>query len=709
MDPSEIKSVCIESCTSAYNFFEAKQRAGENVSRAPVKVVRYDVKVGYVVLWLSSKLFSLDGIGFSIDGKAFFEPEAVFDMYDEEGPCITLYTSDKIMDLLMNSKKPKMELAVVTDLKFLVTAAKTYYELFGDLLNYPNTSPSFSESEYTFPVGIEPSEEQRKAVRTVLNSKMSYIWGAPGTGKTQFVLATAILANIRSGKKVLISAPTNNSVEQVLRGVMKIIQREDPKGKLVDITKDIVRVGIPSVEFARDFPDLCTQKGIDARVLVKQKNIKTISTVLFEMRCEILKAHFDEIDTLFNEEYDGAPHSGKRKVMSQIMKCFGEVKSIVSLNSELAPLVKGVDEYNLRSQYPRIAEHLFERLRPGTAYEHYTGMPPAEVEEKISQMRSEIEGLQRAITKARYDKAKIIACTPQKLMLFAGPPGAENLGSRYPLDVDHIFIDEVGYCNVVNTLPLFTFGKPITMLGDHMQLPPVCEIDRDAILLPAIKDQNAMRYAFLWALSALHAESMFFGSIKEVSDDYVNDSDPRYKEMKRADLTESHRFGDNLAKILDEHIYKNGIRGISADHIRIECVDAVCYEKKGRENTAEVDRIETYLKDNPDLNDFVILTPYNKQVSLLTRRFPKIKENVLTIHRSQGREWDTVILSVADNRVQNRDVHLRFTSTKDGSPGKKVMNTAISRAKKNLIVVCDCEFWSEQKGEMIGKIVREQR
>jgi hypothetical protein len=706
MDPSEIRSVCIESCKTAYKCLEAQQLEGKDVSRAPTKVVKYEIKTGYIVLWLGSKLFSLDGIGFSVNGKAFYEPDAVFDLYDEEGLCITLYPSEKIMDLLLKDKK--LELAVVTDLKFLTSLTGTYYELFGDSLGYPAASPSFNENEYAFPVGIKPSDEQKKAVHTVLNSKLSYVWGAPGTGKTQFVLATAILANIRSGKKVLISAPTNNSVEQVLRGVLKIIQREDPNGKLVDIKKDIVRVGIPSVEFAKDYPEVCTQRGVNTRILARQKNVETISKVLFEMRCEILKAHFDEIDTLFNEEYDGASYFKKKKVMSQIMECFREVENIVSLNAELAPIVKGVDEYNLRSLYPKIAERLFERPRPGAFYEQYTNMPPAEVEEKIASIRSEIEGLQKAITKARYDKAKIIACTPYKLMMFAGPPGAERIGSRYPLDVDHIFIDEVGYCNVVNTLPLFTFGKPVTMLGDHMQLPPVCEIEREK-LENGIKDQNEMRYTFLWDMSALHAEGMFLRSIKDVSDDYVNDSDPVYRETKRADLTESHRFGDNLARILDEHIYRNGIKGISPDHIKIECVDAVCYDKRGRENAAEADKIETYLNNNPDLKDFVILTPYRNQVALLNKRFPKIKENILTIHKSQGREWDTVILSVADNRVQNKDVPLRFTSTKDGSSGKKVMNTAVSRAKKNLVVVCDREFWSEQKGEMIGRIVKEHR
>jgi len=707
MEPSEIKSVCIDACTNAYNFFEVKQLCGENVSRSSIRVMKHEIRGEYLILGLGGKLLSLDTIGLSIDGKAFFEPDVTFDMYDEEGSFITLYPSDEVMNLLV--RNPKAELEVITDLKYLIKRTKLYYEDFGDRLGYPFISPQFSKNEYEFPKGSKPSEEQREAVHTVLNSKLSYVWGAPGTGKTQFVMATAILANIRKGKKVLVIAPTNNSVEQVLRGVLKIIQNEDPKGKLVNIKKDIIRVGTPSKEFANDFPEVCTPGGMGKQIEAKQRNIDTISGVLFETRCEILKAHFDEIDILFNEEYDRASFLQKKKIMSQIMECFKEIKSIVSSDSELAPIVEGVDEYNLRSQYQIIAERLYERPRPGSSYEHYTEMPPAEVEEKISSIQSEINRLQEAIVEKKFSKAKIIACTPQKFMFFAAPPEAEEekLHGRRRLQIDHIFIDEVGYCNLVNTMPFFMFGKPITMLGDHMQLPPVCEIDREDILEPAIKTQNLMKNTFLWDQSALYAESMFFKSIKGVAMDYLHNVSPKYSETKQVNLTESHRFGDNLAKILDEFIYNNGIRGISENHIRIECVDAVCHSKQGRENVGEVDKIEAYLKNNPDLEDFVILTPYKNQVSLLNKRFPKLKDNILTIHKSQGREWSTVILSVSDNRVQNKDVPLRFTSTKKGSSGRKVMNTAVSRAKKNLVIVCDCEFWSEQAGEMISKIVGE--
>ena len=42
-------------------------------------------------------------------------------------------------------------------------------------------------------------------------------------------------------------------------------------------------------------------------------------------------------------------------------------------------------------------------------------------------------------------------------------------------------------------------------------------------------------------------------------------------------------------------------------------------------------------------NEFVILTPYKKQVRLLNNSLPKERNDlkILTVHGSQGREWDT--------------------------------------------------------------------
>jgi RecG-like helicase len=65
-----------------------------------------------------------------------------------------------------------------------------------------------------------PSNNQIDSIKKHIQQSIFHIYGgAPGTGKTQFVLSYAVLHYIRQGFKIAILAPTNNSIEQVLRGV----------------------------------------------------------------------------------------------------------------------------------------------------------------------------------------------------------------------------------------------------------------------------------------------------------------------------------------------------------------------------------------------------------------------------------------------------------------------------------------------------------
>ena len=76
------------------------------------------------------------------------------------------------------------------------------------------------------------------------------------------------------------------------------------------------------------------------------------------------------------------------------------------------------------------------------------------------------------------------------------------------------------------------------------------------------------------------------------------------------------------------------------------------------------------------------------------------EENILTVHGSQGREWDTVLLSVVDTQDK------WFTdSNRLESNGKKLINTAVSRAKRKLILVCDAAYWEKQSSQLIGHLL----
>ena len=100
-----------------------------------------------------------------------------------------------------------------------------------------------------------------------------------------------------------------------------------------------------------------------------------------------------------------------------------------------------------------------------------------------------------------------------------------------------------------------------------------------------------------------------------------------------------------------------------------------------------------------------VLAPYAAQVRALSNKLPDFqKQNkVLTVHKSQGQEWDTVIYSVCDIGNGKRPW---FTDSENSlSNGLNNINTAISRAKKTLIVVCNPDEWNFFKGQLITGIV----
>lgn len=701
MNSETLREICLDSCRNVYNYYSEAQKGNSEISRSSIPIVRFQINGQFVVLYAGKKIPNEPGLGLSIDGEIFRDGDVNYEQFDEVSGTVTIFPSKRVFDLLLRGE-PKISL--VSDMKFLIKRTELYYERFGHLIALPDTDPHFDESDYQFPSGFNPSAEQKSAVKTILNSRLSYVWGAPGTGKTQFVLATAIMAYLRQGKRVCVIAPTNNSLEQVLRGLLKIIENEDPCGELVDMEHDILRLGMATSGFINEYPNVCERAGITAQIASKTESLRVLDDVIFEKQCDVLKSLFDEIISLYNEEYDVADFFAKKNIMSQIRKYYKEIGAVVSSNERFKHLMDGVDEYNYRPKAVEISKFLYERARPANAIADYQDMTYDELNIIKVALAIEITKLMKLDPKARIDTAKLIATTPPTFMNRLSP-GKDGPGAEFKSD--HIFIDEVGYCNVVQVLPFFAMGVPITMLGDHKQLPPVCEMDRDNVLKLSIAEKTSMKHAFMWDQSALFAEQYLNDDIDTLALAYNWNEDPVFNITKRCDLTLSHRFGNNLALILDECVYKNGIRGNAKQPLEILCVDAVCKTQNIRENLAEVDAIGEFLDEyDLDPEEFAIITPYRDQSDELKKAYGNLKDNILTVHKSQGREWDTVILSVADCRLQTRSVPLRFTSTKSNE-GVRVINTAVSRAKSRLVIVCDREFWAEKDDEMIGKMVRD--
>ena len=760
---------------SVYLTYLTNKGTGRNKTR--VYTIEKTNEAGIYKLKLSGKIFDLDMIAFDVRGTEYDTVQIKVVEYDRDADTLLIQPKRELLDLFENIKPDEM--IIISDLTFLVRRVKRWYELNGNKINLPTKEPSLGMGNIEFLPGKEPSENQKTALKTIFENRFSYVWGPPGTGKTQYVLAYCLLHYIRKGKKAAIFAPTNNAIEQVLRGVLKMtdLARID--------RKKIIRLGFPTRNFADDFPEVCEVKGLMKRITEIDEKIAKVQRIIerfklsegikvaqaslikfsqidkFVKKRNDLKAKLDDIQKdlaikrnefqIVQNDIQPIQHDIDKlnktigSVFHKIKKTFvkGNTKQelrLAELNSQLRQknellsltdleLSKTVNrhtivksEYEDKSEASKIVFDLkqgFKGLKEGAKIvsnidlsnyksiekqleqlilntkaqldaadplvAEYKSHDTVGLDEKLTRLIQERDLLASQTTEERLNSVSVIASTID---------GYVYRFATEELKVDHIFVDEAGYANMVKGLTLFSNGVPITFLGDHLQLPPVCEMDDADFRKPAYRD------VFVWSQSAIHIDEIFNKSKGEVCDAYLNNAVPTFVQMKESDLTETHRFGQELANVLEQHVYKKGF--VSAGQqgsIVIEYlhVTNTIPRRMKRENSNEAQAIQRLVGHN-QLGDFVILTPYTNQAKLIGRLLPteRDRHKILTVHRSQGREWDTVILSVSDTGNK------WFTDSQNQkSKGKSLINTAVSRARKRLIIVCNCDYWRTQNNQLI--------
>lgn len=680
---------------------------------------------------------------------------------------------------------------VISDMKFLVRRVQEWYEVRGGSIKFPTAPPKLIP-EWRDSIAGSPSPEQMSALEVVLGSPVSYIWGAPGTGKTRYVLANAILCYLKAGKKVGVFAPTNLALEQVLRGVIEMLD-------IAEIPRDrILRLGIPTHDFASTFPEVCEVRGISTRIQNIEKQIKTKVRILanqiaqqkqrqlrkalefeieFAQNLARVEAEGEELqvliaeekramktlEVLVNEQKVIVEHLAKmeqqlagiwhrvskwwvgksRKTSLELsfedriaakaalderikiqvgvsQKQKGEVelqrqnldqadrtnelvtqvRQVILGDSEAERILDSFSSGNFKSIFSRLAELFSARekdqmISDSLALE-YDDEQRLALMEQIRVLEVNLDQLRKFETETRIKDAPIVAAT------------LDTFVHRFledELDVDHIFLDEAAYSSVVKTMTLFRRGIPVTMLGDHMQLPPVCEMS-----LNEMRKEPRFQDIFLWAQSGISIEDLFSYSKVDAMVSYAKQSDPCFNTIKKYDLKRTFRFGPQLAEVLDARVYRNGFGSESkSGDTEIYYLDAPLKRPRfGNGNWGNIDEAELIqefvLRNFIPSDKLAILAPYNTQVEKLVELLPKfhLNDQILTVHRSQGREWETLILSVADTDNM-------FLMNSNNREGIKLLNTAVSRAKRKLILVCDRQFWIGRNGQLVKELLEVAR
>lgn len=502
-----------------------------------IKFLSHTLVGNELTLALQQKIFSLDGLVFCVGDKQY--------PIGEEEPISILSYDEKTLVLKLVFQNPSIiqedNFRLVSDLKFLVKNVENFFA--EHKISLPSTPPTPLKAENI--LACELSEEQFRAIEMIFSHPLVYVWGAPGSGKTQRVLFQAILHLLKQGKRVALVAPTNNALEQALK---TLIAKLDELG--LDRTL-LLRLGVPTLEFSQIYPEICES--------VKNKE-----------------------SNLFN---------------------FGN---------------------------PR------ERIK----------------------------------------EAQVLAMTLDGFI-----KRYKDLGVKF----DHCFLDECAFAPLVKACALCVMQTPLTFLGDHKQLMPVCEMKP--------QDLQSNPEAKLWNLSALFLEHFLEGRALE----------DRLTYTKTATLKQTHRYGDNLASILNAYIYQNGLKGRSerSEIYFLDCSNLdTSFLRGGGKNNSNLKEIAGVKKIIEGLRDWGVITPFVQQRKDMI--FNGIAyDKVFTIHGSQGQEFENVIFS---------PVSLHYHLTDSNNPNAlKALNVAISRVKKRLFIVCDYAFWIRESNQFLSAVLREAR
>lgn len=83
--------------------------------------------------------------------------------------------------------------------------------------------PSDSDTQLRFQPDEELNDSQNDAIGAAMSSRLSLLWGPPGTGKTRTVVGILRqLLEAEPKKRILVAAPTHNAVDNILRKFVDI-------------------------------------------------------------------------------------------------------------------------------------------------------------------------------------------------------------------------------------------------------------------------------------------------------------------------------------------------------------------------------------------------------------------------------------------------------------------------------------------------------
>lgn len=501
--------------------------------------------------------------------------------------------------------------------------------------------------------------DQLRTVYNALKYPVTYVQGPPGTGKTQTIL-NIIVNCLVNGKTLLITSNNNVPIDGI-NDKLNIGTYRDKEILLPVIrlgNKKYVKEALLTIKKLHDFDTKDVPK--DALLANLKKKSKDKNRLLQDR----LKQYEDRLDVSQNLDFVNSLFS---KGSNHLLE-----KERQTLEGRLAQLPEVTNDdltdiYEVIKDNDRLLQFFyFESLR------YVKRLKTKEYSEliEISTIENENEQVSE-FNRWLANDDNLEKFTKIFPVILTTNLSSRRLGKNHKFDL--LTIDEAAQCDIATSLVPISKCKAMVLIGDTNQLKPIVvfEETRNKQLMEKYRVDAAYDYYNNSVLST-------YKRIDNISRDIL--------------LSYHYRCGTSIINFSNMRFYEDqlNLSKITTSG-EVKLIDVNNANQKAKNATIEeAQEIIKYIRDNK-LSDVFILTPFRNQEAVINHYLNVAKErgeidssiNCGTIHKVQGRENQTIILSTAISQSTTAGT---YEWIKNNS---QLINVGVTRAKERLVVVAD--------------------
>lgn len=482
------------------------------------------------------------------------------------------------------------------------------------------------------------NESQTAAVRLCLGSRVSFVWGPPGTGKTE-TLSHVVEELAARGRRVLVASTTNAAVDQALE---KLARREGMK-PLFDAGA-IVRVGkTDAPTFGAELHEALERLGADLRRRIAALDGEAEGFSRRAASAEALAARVEAGLAAVQRELFGDPPSADVKE--------AEAAAVLAAG-EAAPFLE-LPAAGRRDRLRAAAADWKERLAAASA--------------EIALLRKDMAAQSAGVV----TRAEVILATLATMVV----SGALS-GERF----DTVVVEEAGMAVLPAVFHCASLARrAVVLIGDPRQLPPIVQSPDPYV-------RRAM------------GRSIFDVTVPEPeASPSVALLDVQYR-MHPAigDLVSGLFYGGRIRNGAGDRTAVAAARPCPGEPLVL--VDGggcgACRTPEGSRSrfNGETARLCVGMAASLEadgIGSVAVITPYVEQARLIRRGLAQRRLDGVecrTVHRFQGNERDAVILDLVDGEPFAPGVLL----------AENLLNVSVSRARGKLVVVADLSYYARR-------------